>query len=273
MGGVSQYFSKVSWSKVDLTLLKSEVWLLYRFPRTLQGIFMENLSSEPRPCRSAGSNFFSVFLCRGLGVKFPGPFLAGTLLQLTSINCRKWVTNPEIASINVCWRPIFCDFSSFSPFQIGAHKMDFSAQFPAKKGPGNLTPNEGIVKSGTPAEVRSDLFLLRFSLPRVLWNLASLQKCGVNLFSVFLCRGGRETWSEFWWNFPIAIFSRAWWDLVVADPQWRKTTTRETIHEYIRKLLIKVKGPELFNSHILSWKKGKGPHPTLSVLLRNGPFY
>ena len=42
---------------------------------------------------------------------------------------------------------MFCDFRLFSvdiltgPLQIGTHNMGFSAQFPAKKGPGNLTPN------------------------------------------------------------------------------------------------------------------------------------
>ena len=30
------------------------------------------------------------------------------------------------------------------PPQIGTHNMGFSAQFPAKKGPGNLTPNKSI---------------------------------------------------------------------------------------------------------------------------------
>ena len=32
-----------------------------------------------------------------------------------------------------------------APLQIGTHNMGFSAQFPAKKGPGNLTPNPTLL--------------------------------------------------------------------------------------------------------------------------------
>ena len=47
-----------------------------------------------------------------LGVKFPGPFFGQKPPALTSINRRKSAINPEIASINVCQGPIFCDFPS-----------------------------------------------------------------------------------------------------------------------------------------------------------------
>ena len=86
-----------------------------------------------------------------VGCKIPWPFFSRKPPALTSTNRRKSVINPETASINVCEGPIPCDFPPFSVeiltvlLQIGTHNMGFSAQFPAKKGPGYLTPNFGAL--------------------------------------------------------------------------------------------------------------------------------
>ena len=45
--------------------------------------------------------------------KIPWPLFSRKHPALTSINRRKSAINPEIASINVCWGPILCDFHSF----------------------------------------------------------------------------------------------------------------------------------------------------------------
>ena len=87
-----------------------------------------------------------------VGCQIPWPFFSRKpeTSALTSINRRKSVINPEIASINVCQRPVFCDFPSFSmeiltaPLQIGTPHVGFSAQFPAKNSPGNLTPDKRV---------------------------------------------------------------------------------------------------------------------------------
>ena len=47
--------------------------------------------------------------------------------------------------------------------QIGTQNMGFSAQFPAKKGPGNLTPNEGVLfVQGSLESLENGRFLLVF---------------------------------------------------------------------------------------------------------------
>ena len=49
-------------------------------------------------------------------------------------------------SVKALFPAIFPPFSVeilTAPLQIGTDNTGFSAQFPTKKGPGNLTPNEG----------------------------------------------------------------------------------------------------------------------------------
>ena len=81
-------------------------------------------------CQSA-SNCKSLFRC-----KIPWPFFSRKPPALTSIYRRKSTIDPEIMSINVCQRPIFCDFPSVSaeiltaPLQIGTWNMGFLAIFP-----------------------------------------------------------------------------------------------------------------------------------------------
>ena len=72
-------------------------------------------------------------------------------LALTSINS---AANPELASTDVCQRPIFCNFppspcrsfppslrrSSLPPPWYSHPHKGFSAQCPDKKGPGDVTP-------------------------------------------------------------------------------------------------------------------------------------
>ena len=86
-----------------------------------------------------------------LGCKFFWPFFYREPSELTSINRRKSATNPEIASINVCQRPIFCDFPSVfcgnphcRPSNWLPKKGAFRHNTRLKKGPGKLTPNKTI---------------------------------------------------------------------------------------------------------------------------------
>ena len=64
------------------------------------------------------------------------PFFSRKPPALTSINRRKSVINPEIASINVCEHPIFCDFSSVfcgnphCPLQTGTDNTGFFGTIP-----------------------------------------------------------------------------------------------------------------------------------------------
>ena len=85
-----------------------------------------------------------------LGCQLPWPFFSRKPPALTLIDRRKSVINPKIASINVCYRPIFCDFLSFSMEILTATPSNWHPQYglfgtiPGQKGPGNLTPK--IVK-------------------------------------------------------------------------------------------------------------------------------
>ena len=75
----------------------------------------------------------------------PWPFLSRKPPgSMSSINCRKSAINPKIASVNVCQRPIFCDFPSFSveivtappPFRSTPTRWTFRHNFRQKKGQG-----------------------------------------------------------------------------------------------------------------------------------------
>ena len=91
------------------------------------------------------------FPCGSVRCKIPRPFFSRKPPALTLINRGKSTIDPEMTSINVCYRPIFCDFPSVSaeiltaPIQIGTHNLGFSVQFPAKKR--NLTPKKCVRKS------------------------------------------------------------------------------------------------------------------------------
>ena len=49
-----------------------------------------------------------------VGFKIPWHFLSWRPPAFRSINRRKSATNPELASINVCWRQTFCNFPTLS---------------------------------------------------------------------------------------------------------------------------------------------------------------
>ena len=72
--------------------------------------------------------------------KIPWPGFSRCYPALTSINRRKSAIKPELASINVCYRPIFCDFPSVfcgnphsPPFKLAPTPWSFG--FSSKRGP------------------------------------------------------------------------------------------------------------------------------------------
>ena len=83
-----------------------------------------------------------------LRCEIPWPVFSRKPPALTSINRKKSTINPEIASIDVCKGPIFRGFPSVSAdiltaplqFEIWHPQYGLFGTIPAKKGPGNLTP-------------------------------------------------------------------------------------------------------------------------------------
>ena len=78
-----------------------------------------------------------------VGCKIPWPFFSRKPPALTSIGRRISVINPEIASINVCEHPIFCDFPSFfmeihtaSPLKLAPTMWAFRHNSRLKQGQG-----------------------------------------------------------------------------------------------------------------------------------------
>ena len=109
--------------------------------------------------------------------KIPWPFFSRKPPALTSKNRRKSAINPEIASVKVLFSANFPPFSVeilAAPLQIGTHKNGSSAQFPANKGPGNLTPKMLEINSRKKTTVMAKFWSLGtgFGGESELWGIA-----------------------------------------------------------------------------------------------------